>query len=435
MYKDRLSCADAHRLLEDFNGNTSAAARSVGVPRTTFKDWLKDESKRKSNKGSQQIPKEVEDWQEDKDSATLYTCIDTPCRTIEDVVKKVKVDTDRWEVEKFRCVANKWDMGCKDENGNSSTKPLNQWKLTVWFKRKAMDVEKATELVVEEMKKHSPEWPKINYNKKKSANRVAEFCVFDLHLGKLCWEDETGQDQSLQSAYDIGLRTVEAMANRCGEVNQILFPIGNDFLHIDTLFGTTTAGTRQDMDSRPHKVFKKGFKLLCEQIKVMAQIAPVKVITVPGNHDTMSAFHIGLCAEAFFDSCPHIVFNNDPTFRKYEKVGNTLIGFSHQSKDDPKLTDLPMIMAQENRSNGFWSNTEWAEFHTAHTHKKRKVEYLTCHDKTGVVVYTIPSICATDAWHSQKGFVHFNRCAELRTFDNDFGPEGIINIYPGMIGF
>jgi len=407
------------------HGGTTKAARAIGVSRTTLQSWASGHRKPAMDIRG----RTAETWTASPDSATLVMDIDTPCRTVEDVVAKVDVDMDVWEVERFTCQSNKWDMGYVGKDGKARRKPMRQWKLTVSFKRRKFDFGQAAEAALEVMRGEAPRPPKRRPRIKRT-ERTAEFCVFDFHLGKLCWEDETGQDQNLHSAYDMGIQVVEDMVDRCGDVDRIVFPIGNDFLHVDNLFNSTTMGTRQDVDGRPHKVFAMGHRLLCDQIKLMAEVAPVEVVTVPGNHDMMSAFHLGLCAEAYFDRDDFVTFDNSPRFRKYIKLGRTLLGFSHQSKEDPKMADLPLVMAQENRANGWWGSTEWAEFHTAHTHKKRRVEHLACEDKGGVVVYTIPSICATDAWHAQKGFINWNRCAELRTFDHENGPEAIINIYP-----
>lgn len=372
---------------------------------------------------------EVEEYSEN--GAKFQRLVNEPCRTVEDVFEKTGMDPEKWEVEKFKCVSNQWEMGWKDDATQETHKqPLNQWKLFVWFKKRGFDSELAVKAAIEEMKKHAPVWPAIKRTRPKKKGKIVEFDVFDLHLGTLCWEDETSQDQNLQTAYALGMNAVEDMLNKCGSPEKILFPIGNDFLHIDTLYNTTARGTRLDVDGRPHKLFAKGHLLLVNMLETMATVAPVEAVVVPGNHDTMSCFHLGLSVEAYFHKNPRITFDNGPGFRKYQKAGNTLIGYSHGSKDDPKPKDLPNLMAQENRENGLWCDTEFAEFHTGHFHKKKKLEYVPCTDKGGVIVYVIPSLCSTDAWHSQKGFVNWNRCAELRVFDKEHGPEDIRNIRP-----
>ena len=62
-----------------------------------------------------------------------------------------------------------------------------------------------------------------------------------------------------------------------------------------------------------------------------------------------------------------------------------------------------MIMAQLEKDN--WATTTHREFHVGHLHTKKNFKYTTTLDDYGVTVRYMRSICATDSWHFQNGYV------------------------------
>ena len=113
----------------------------------------------------------------------------------------------------------------------------------------------------------------------------------DFHLGKLSWGEETGQDDyDLKIAGRLWKETVTDILSKVsvlGNPEYILFPIGQDF-HFDTpgvqrLAGTQLIRTRW----QKRKICSKG-RECC--LGVNNALAPVKVMWVPGNHDTMLSY-------------------------------------------------------------------------------------------------------------------------------------------------
>ena len=171
-------------------------------------------------------------------------------KSLEEVIKKCKIDLKKWDVESF------------------STKELSSgdYLWTVYFKHRKNE-EFNIESFKKELLKYSPEVPKINY--KNNGKLLLEVAVWDHHLGKLAHFAETGDNYDLKIASALFRDAVDYTISQVTkyEIDKICLPVGQDFLNSDNLRQETTAGTRQDNDSRFSKIFTTGRKLLVEDRK------------------------------------------------------------------------------------------------------------------------------------------------------------------------
>lgn len=241
----------------------------------------------------------------------------------------------------------------------------------------------------------------------------------DLHIGKLAWEPETGED------FDSGIaaqRLREVVAKLLGHaekypVERHLFVVGNDLLQVDNLISTTTAGTFQDTDSRYRKMFRLAVRLMRETADMLSESAPVTILTVPGNHDQLASFHVGEVLGAIYDGHTRVAVKPDIRARLYYRHGTTLLGFCHGN--DEKHGDLPLVMAQENPE--AWSQTTYREFLVGHLHKKREKAFTAGDSYNGVRVVVLPSLTGTDSWHAKKGYIGEPKASESRLYDRGEG--------------
>ena len=237
-----------------------------------------------------------------------------------------------------------------------------------------------------------------------SQSHLFEISIYDLHLAKLAWNHETGWsdwDTDLTTAaFNAAIETL-VERSRPYPIDRILFPIGHDFFQVDNPSNTTTAGTSVDVDSRFKKTYRVGRQLLCRAIERLAEIAPVDVVMVSGNHDRFSNFTLGDSLECWFKNHPSVTIDNRPTRRKYYRYGRVLLGLTHG--DDIKHADLFSLMPVEAPAE--FASTTWREWHLGHLHKESLAE------KHGIRTRVLPSLCSADEWHSAKGFVGNMRTA------------------------
>jgi hypothetical protein len=315
-------------------------------------------------------------------------------RSLEAVLSECKVDPNKWEVDHY--TIEETSKGCNFKIYLRKTNPLK--------------------FNLEEIKKELSSLcssPGTIKHKSKPNGMLLEFAPFDLHWGKLAWEDETGDNYDMKEASLALNKSIDYTLNVAAkfDISRIVFPFGNDFFQIDNEQNTTTAGTKQDVDSRFKKILKEGRKIVIETIDKLKKIAPVDVLIVTGNHGGMSEYMLGDLLEVKYEKDPSVKINNCPMSRKYYKFGKNLIGYTHG--DQERVNDLVGIMATERPKD--WGESKYRFWHLGHMHMMQSREMQ------GVKVEWLPSLSATDAWHKKRGYVNNTRGVVSSIFDKDMG--------------
>lgn len=284
-----------------------------------------------------------------------------------------------------------------------------------------------------DMEAHAPTYLTRVDNQSYGGSYLLEIDCFDHHFGMLAWGAENdGKPYDLEIATDL-FRAAFARALALADVfpiEKILIPLGNDLLHFDggwgeaSSGGTTMAGTVLDVDTRFRKVYRQVRTLLVAAIEAATDIAPVDVVVVTGNHSGQSEFTLGDSLECWFSGNPDVHIDNGPAARKYYRFHKVLLGFTHGDKE--KLTDLPMIMAQERPED--WALTTVREWHTGHRHRRKRTTWQPIEDVHGVLVRELPSLIPPDAWHYLRGYVTSRKGFTCLLHSRDGGESGEFTI-------
>lgn len=358
---------------------------------------------------------------ESGDEGTLESVRSERIKTLDQLLAEADVDLTTWTVERY--TVNKWEVGAKDADGKLTVAPLFQVKAYLKRNREAVNLLALRDQVIEEMAAHAPQYPAFPAVQVGSDPHMLEISAFDLHFGKLAWAEEVdGENYDSKIADKVLDRAVEELVRKARgfDIEKILFPVGNDLLHADTPEGTTTRGTRQDVDTRPLAMFCRARDAMVRTIDRLMEVAPVHVIVVPGNHDRENALRLGVVLDAWYRNTDRVEVDAAPTLRKYVTYGINLLGFTHGSEE--KHRDLPLIMAQERPVE--WANSLHREWHTGHLHLRRETRYNAGDTHGGVVVRVIPSLAGTDAWHFSRGYTKGQRAAEAYLWSRHGGYGG-----------
>jgi len=256
---------------------------------------------------------------------------------------------------------------------------------------------------------HSPHYPSIK-RKIKLNNHLLVINPADIHIGKYANHLETGDGYNVEIACERVLEGLQGLIDKSKgfEVDRVLFCIGNDILHIDNVYNTTTAGTNQDVDGKWWEHFEIALALYVKCVEILREIAPVDVIHSMSNHDYQSGFHLAHALKSWFRNDSEVTFDISVAHRKYYKYGKNLIGLEHG--DGAKMANLPLTMAQERPH--LWSETTHRYWYLHHLHHKVKHKWLDAKDFIGVTVEYMRSPSGTDSWHSRKGYVGVPRAVE-----------------------
>lgn len=371
---------------------------------------------------------ESEQFKESEDGKTLELDYrgNEIIKTADQLLAVAKINLDLWKLE--RQVANKWDVTMKGPDGEPITAQNHQVKIWLTKKQAAIETFDAVKTYKELLDEISaPTYVKVDYDfSNNTENNLLEINIFDLHIGKLCWAGETGENYDVKIASARFIDALQRLLFRANsfQFEKILFPLGNDFFNVDTILNTTTEGTPQDEDLRWQKTFKIGFELLIKGIELMRQYAPVDIVMVPGNHDYMKNYFLGHSISSWYRNVEDVTVNNHASPRKYYQYGEVLLGLTHGNNE--KEANLPMIMANENRKG--WSSTSFHEWHLGHFHKKKTIKYQVLNEELGVTVRYLSSLSGTDSWHHRKGYVGTNKSAEAFLWNDTTGFVGQFNV-------
>lgn len=329
-------------------------------------------------------------------------------------LEQCRVNLKLWEVD--RHVLNAWDVTMR--GGICYT----NYQIKVWLKRKT-PIALSLESLIENLSIRQQQIPRINVDTV-SSGILYEICLFDNHFGKLCWAPETGDDYDLKIAKDSFVSAVDKFFIYAKSLRpeQILFPVGNDFLHIDNDQNTTTKGTVQDVDGRLPKIYDVAFDAIISSVEKLLTVAPVHLLWVSSNHDLWVSYFLCKAVKAYYANNDSVTIDIQPKSRKVYEWGKVLLGFEH---GEIKPDRLPLLMADEWPD--AWARTRWHEWHVGHLHKKQEMVFTSV-DTYGSVIYRrIPSLTKTDAWHYRHGFVNKTRAAETYVWDRE---NGLVNNFP-----
>lgn len=228
---------------------------------------------------------------------------------------------------------------------------------------------------------------------------------FDLHYGKYGWADEVGESYTRKEAREALLHHTNQIAKQVagfGRPEKIICASASDYFHVDNGRHETTAGTRQDVDGTRTQILIEGCELAVEHAEMLAQIAPLEWIGVPGNHDRDSAVTAMLYMSAWFRNNKHVTVDVSPKMRRAVTYGNSFLGFFHGH--GVKVGDLQAVMQKEFRD--LWRNTDKHYAFSGHLHHEVVREIH------GIKHYQVSSLAGKDRWTSDNGYITSDRAMQ-----------------------
>lgn len=256
--------------------------------------------------------------------------------------------------------------------------------------------------LVGEMNKHSPKYPQLKRGKLKDPCALI-IDPADIHINKLSLTEETGAEYNVEIAKQMCIDGVNGILARASSYNieKIYFIIGNDVLHTDNPFSSTTAGTRQDTNTMWWKAFKEAKDMYVRIIESLVPTADVHVVFCPSNHDYTSGWMLADTLVSWFRNAKNVTFDASIMHRKYVQYGLNMIAFSHG--DGAKELNVKDLMADEQPK--VWGDTKFRYAYLHHLHHKRKISYLDGKDFIGVTLEYLRSPSPADPWHNRNGYI------------------------------
>lgn len=403
---------------KDAGFNKVAAARALKIPRNTLRSrldiavregLLTEDEQFPNDRPAKEVGVKVSSEINRSEGTGVVTAEHIDIKTLDDAIRIAEIDLDVWEI--YRHVHNWWDVTMNREEG-PVTATNHQFKM--WLRaRSPQPIEDALKALIKSL----PAFKGVPCKKLGDSNGdfMLELSLYDVHFGLLAWGKESLTDYDVNIASDIFHQAISRILERTGHFNQIakiLFPVGNDFFHINSPDNVTPSNKNPlDVDGRLAKVYQAGKLALIKAVDYCRKIAPVEIIWVPGNHDPQTSYFVCDTIKSFYRECDDVDVDISPRERKFRWWGNGAIGYTHGVKESKK--ELPLIVAAE--AGEKWGAAKYREIHIGHNHREL------VDSRAGVIIRTMPSLCGTDPWHYGKGFIENHRAAVGHLWDKERG--------------
>lgn len=377
-------------------------------------------------------------FKESGQSATAYS-VSHRIKSLEELVAACSADLDKWQVTRY--MVNVWEMGRKKKvvdliwnNGvmDGFVEDTGLWQLTdlwqvkAWFEpRKEQPYEKALEELIQRIKEYSPRYKHSSFAYRPIKDGyLAVPNLYDAHFGKRA---HRSIQYTLQEAKEDFIQIADSIAAQLAggtkSVEKVLFPIGHDILHVDSLLDQTSGGRWVEESEDVRLAIDAATEASISAAEVFATVAPVVIVPIEGNHSRLQTYWLGKVLDAFFRNHPNITVQGAALERQYFQWGKVGIGMTH---DGSKPSDLANLFPIEARY--MWPDIEWTEWLTGHFHHSRGALYAVDSIR-GTVIRTIAGLCNLDNYHSLHLYVGTRRAAEVLYYHKENGPAGSFPVF------
>ncbi|KZL16724.1 hypothetical protein PsAD2_03341 [Pseudovibrio axinellae] len=345
-------CLETARAFAEY-GNKAAAAKALGIPRSTFNNRVKSAALR----GLVDLYPNVPDGFEVSSQSVTTDGQGT--------VKARSTRVTRSSGEPFELPA---DMAIKgvsalvDGDGNLKQK---------WIKtdRKAEVAHAALKAMLDGFKDEVPRSAPLPLPESTNDKLVSTYICTDYHMGMMAWGEETQvADWGLKLAEELLIKWFGSAIASAPDSQTAIFAQLGDFLHWDGMAAVTpTSHHLLDADTRFQKLVRAAIRVLRQIVSMLLQKHErVHLLMVSGNHDMSSSVMLRELLAALYENEPRVtVDQTSDLFHCYEH-GNTSLFFHHGDKRG--VAQVSTTLAAKYRE--VFGRTKYSYAHIGHFHHK-----------------------------------------------------------------
>lgn len=241
---------------------------------------------------------------------------------------------------------------------------------------------------------------------------LAVYTMGDPHLGLMTWHRESGHDHNLEIGKRDLVNAVDRLVAEAPSADTALILSLGDLVHFDNESGTTTAGTKQDADTRWFKVMIETVWTMRRCIdRALEKHRRVLGWMIRGNHDRHASAAIAIALAMYYEHEPRVSIDLTPDPYSWLRFGKVLIGANH-SDENSKPETLAGAMAVDRAED--WGQTLYRYMLCGHLH------HTFAKEEMGVLVERFPTLAPKDAWHHAKGYrAQQSMCVDV--YHREFG--------------
>ncbi len=353
-------CVQAHRAYLAAGKNQSAAARSLGLDRGTFRNRLNRYFLR--NLGGE-VPVSVEPPMEIRErSETRNASGDLLCQS----VKLARASSD----EPFEVPAGHRVKGVSallDADGNTRA----AWVKTAEGERSHESIAEAARIAAERYAgPAAPIPPSPSIRAAADPALLNLHPLPDLHIGLKASPPRAQIEWNLRTAIETYRRLFRLLIERSPAAGTGIILGGGDLLHFDDPTLRTRQSFNQLDGSDPYaEVLSEAEMLMVYQVELALQKYPKVIVRVlEGNHDPDSAIAVAHFLKAWFRLEPRVEVDVDPSVFWFYRHGVVMLAATHGH--EAKINQMPGIMAADRSE--MWGKTKVRYAHGFHIHHATK---------------------------------------------------------------
>lgn len=188
----------------------------------------------------------------------------------------------------------------------------------------------------------------------------------DVHLGMMAWGRETGEDYDTKTAATRMQSWIgQCIASSPASETAIILGAG-DLLHADDQTNMTPRSKHVlDVDTRHFKTLEVAIGAFAACIELaLAKHRLVKVVILPGNHDSMSYMAVMFALAERYRLNERVAVRKEPGEFFVEEFGAVLIASHHGDKAPPER----LVLTMSDEYAPAWGRTRHRTLFTGHLH-------------------------------------------------------------------
>lgn len=257
--------------------------------------------------------------------------------------------------------------------------------------------------------------------------------ISDWHYMKLCFNRKGEEVYNREIAIKKLMEANDTLVNKMlafGAPEKLFVLVGTDNLHIDNPQATTTKFTAQAGQTDGNWVMELDnyVTVVIGMIDRYSQIAPVDVISIPGNHDKHTSIMLRVLLSKYYHNSKRVTVRKELESRVYRQYGNSCLVFTHgddMSGQKLQANVHKFIMAEARENDIDTSKIDHYVLYSGHVHTKqdKKLGVKSGGQKDlGIVQHVIfPSLSGEDSWHKESGYIGNKQEALLDVIDLSTG--------------
>lgn len=236
----------------------------------------------------------------------------------------------------------------------------------------------------------------------------------DLHIGLHAHPATAQLRWTLPRAVETYRRLFRLLIERSAPAGTGVILGGGDLLHVDDpLKATRGHGNRLDAAEPYEIILGEAEALLVYQVDLALQKYETVVVRIlKGNHDPDSAVAIAHFLRAWFRNDPRVTVDTDPSLFWFYEWGVTMLGATHGH--ETKIKQMPGVMAADRSE--MWGRTKVRYAHGFHIHHNS----AGAGEEGGASWQTHEAPTPRDDWHQGNPY-RARRSLPLITYHRDHG--------------